>query len=346
MREAVVKWHSRKQFLEFIDLPSSIHSWRRRRTVADELLSTCSKGEEWTALVGRRFTKTTARQAAGLHAILDLRVEEETLHSSSFPDKILQPDCPSRSYNLFKVVYLSSEQQSLFQDVIPQVLRSWPADKPCAIVWLARVLPGFMSSIDGELMSRYGRQAIQNAKPWTNVWLDGMWLLTALFLGQFALTEGLRTTHSVAKFILHAGMEVFGKEASDAIGTTRGPSEVVMLSVLYPVVLTCLQSGEGEFLQAVVPSTITLGPFVGACVDALYANGSMTCSALKALALLRDVPTALEDIAPPKMSLLISCCMDIVLVKGLWSKSSLIEKVSICATSLSSNVYGQYELTI
>lgn len=260
MRGAVVKWQSRMQFFEFTDLRvrSSIHARHRRRTVADELLSTCSKGEEWAALVARRFTKTTARQAAGLRAIL----EEETLHTSSSPDNILKPNFPSRSYSLFKVIYLPSEQQPLFQDVIPQVLGSWPADKPCAIVWLARVIPGFMSRIDGQLMSRYGRQAIQNAKPWTNVWLDGMWLLTALFLGQFALTEEPRTSHSVAKFILHAGMEVLGKAASDATAWRR--SEVAMLSVLYPVVLTCLHSGGGESLQAIVPSTITLGPFVEA----------------------------------------------------------------------------------
>ncbi|KAG9041788.1 hypothetical protein FS837_011740 [Tulasnella sp. UAMH 9824] len=331
MEKAVTKWQSRKRFLEFTtDLRvdskwSTIHTWRRRRTVADELLSTSSKGEEWATLVARRFTKTAARQITGLRAILELRVEEEGFYTSTYPGGILKPDCTSRSYSLLHLVLTHIEPQSFFHNVLPQVLEDWPAEKPCAIVWLARVIRAFMARVPAKLVSKYGRQAIQNAAPWTKEWLDAMWLLTALYLGQVACTEKRTTMLSVAKLVLHAGMEALGNQ-SDAFGKTRTREEGSRRKVLYSIVLVCLNSRGEDDLHFLVPSAITLGPFVAVCIDDLCANGSMTCSALKALALLRDVPTAMENIPPSQMSNLVYCCLDIVLGREVWKKSSLIEK--------------------
>ncbi|KAG8965572.1 hypothetical protein FRC05_003222 [Tulasnella sp. 425] len=332
MRVAVVKWQSRKQFFELTADPPAdserpgIHSWRRRRAAADALFSTGSKGEEWAALVVGRFTKTTRRQIAGLHAILRLRVEEELPNMPGCPGLEPKPDCSGQAYNLLKLVFIRFEPKSLFQDVVEPVLRDWPVDKPCAIAWLARVISVFMPRVDANAMSRYGRQVIQNVERWTNDWLHGMWLLSTLFLGQITWTENRTTILSIARLILHVGMEALGSQTSDTVGTTPVPDEVSRQVVLYSVVMTCLHCGGEDTLQSIVPSFITLGPFVVACIEALCANGSMICSALKVLALLRNVPTAMEDISPTKISILASCCMDIVLGRGAWNKSLLTAK--------------------
>ncbi|KAG8928676.1 hypothetical protein FRC01_005565 [Tulasnella sp. 417] len=331
MEVAVTKWQSRKRFFEFTtDLradneKSTIHAWRRRRTVADELLSTCLKGEEWATLVARRFTKTVTRQVAGLRAIMELRVEEESFYASTYPGGILKPDCPSRSYGLLNLVFRHIEPQSFFRDVIPQVLQSWPADKPCAVVWLARVIRAFMARIDAELMSKYGRQAIQKAERWTKEWLDAIWLLTALYLGQATWTKERVAMFSVAKIILHIGMDALGNW-NNPLSTAQSPNEASRLKVLYSIILMCKNLRGKDDLHFVVPSVITLEPFVAVCIDGLGANGSLTCSALKALALLRNVPTAMESIPSSQMSILASCCMDIVLCRGVWKKASLMEK--------------------
>ncbi|KAG8942671.1 hypothetical protein FRC04_003572 [Tulasnella sp. 424] len=332
MRVAVVKWQIRKQFFELTADPSAdsersgIHTWRRRRAVADALFSTGSKGKEWAALVVRRFSKSTERQIAGLRAILRLRVEEERLDMPSCRALGTRPECFDRSYNLLNLIFLRSEHPSFFQDVVTPVLRDWPADEPCAIAWLAQVIPNFMPRVDTGVMSGYGRRVIQNAKPLTSRWQWGMWLLLALFLGRVEWTQNRTEILSVAKFILHVGMEALGNQTTDAVGTIRTDSERTTLKVLYSIVFTCLKCGGEDTLPSIVPSAMTLGPFVEVCIEALCANGSMTCSALKALALLRNVPTVMEDIPQNKMSALATCCMDIVLGRGLWNKALLTAK--------------------
>ncbi|KAG8942672.1 hypothetical protein FRC04_003573 [Tulasnella sp. 424] len=313
MRVAVVKWQTRNQFFEFTADPpadnegSSIHTWRRRRAVADALFSTSSKGEEWAALVARRFTKTTGRQIAGLRAILRLRVEEEKSNMPGNRGLEPRPECSDRSYNLLNLVFLRSEPQSFFENVIPPVISS------------------FMPRVDARVTSGYGRRVIRNAKPWTTAWLWGMYLLSMVVLNHAASTQTRTTIISAAKLILHVGMEALGSLTSHAAYTTRTRSDVSRLQVLYSVIGTCLNCGGEDTLHSVVPSVMILGPFVESCIDALCADGSMTCSALKALALLRNVPTIMEDILQSKMSVLATCCMDIVLERGLWKKSLLVE---------------------
>ncbi|KAG8942670.1 hypothetical protein FRC04_003571 [Tulasnella sp. 424] len=329
MRVAVVKWQTRKQFLEFTSDPpidsegSSIHTGRRRRVVADALFSTGSKGEEWADLVARRFTKTTERQIAGLRAILRLRDAEELSDASEHLILTSELDYSQVSYRLLSLVFMQFEPESFFPDVVPSVLRDWPANNPWAIVWLVRVISTFMSRVDAGVMLGYGRRVIQNAKPWTNQWLGGMWLLLALVLDQVASPRSRTTILSAAKLILHVGMEALGNQTTDTVGTFN---DVSGQKVLYSVVMTCLNCEEEDTLHSIVPSIMTLGPFVEACIDVLSANGSMTCSTLKALALLRNVPTIMEDIPQTKMSILATCCMDIVLGRGLWNGSLLTEK--------------------
>ncbi|KIO17385.1 hypothetical protein M407DRAFT_32943 [Tulasnella calospora MUT 4182] len=182
-----------------------------------------------------------------------------------------------------------------------------------------------MARVDVEMMSKYGRQVIQKAILWTKEWLDAIWLLTALYLSQAAWTRNQVAMFSVAKMILHIGMEALGNR-NDAFGTIQTPNEGSRLKVLYSIILTCLNSREEDEVHFIIPSIITLGPFIAACIDDLCANSSMTCSALKALVLLRNVPTALENIPPSQLFLLANCCMDIVLGRGAWKKSSLMEK--------------------
>ncbi|KAG8928677.1 hypothetical protein FRC01_005566 [Tulasnella sp. 417] len=334
MRVAAVKWQARKQFFELTSDPrcdsrlSTTHASCRLRTAADRLLSASSKGEQWASIVARRFTKTTARQIAGLRAVLRLRVEEERHLASSYPGTILRPDCPSRSYMLLKLIFTRMEPQSLFQDVVPAVLQEWPADKPRAVVWLARVVWAFMSHVDEDVMSKYGTQVIQNAEPWTNEWLNGVWLLTALFLGHVAWTTKPASILSVAKFILHVGMESLGKEPFAGSETPHIPNEGARLKVLFSVVIVCLNCEE-HILNSVVPSIITLGPFVEACVDMLLANGPMMFSALKALALLRDIPAVMENLPPSRMAALVDCCMDAVLGRAQWNNPLTRENVNI-----------------
>ncbi|KAG8924065.1 hypothetical protein FRC00_005528 [Tulasnella sp. 408] len=124
-------------------------------------------------------------------------------------------------------------------------------------------------------------------------------------------------------------MEAFGNRSSDATGNYSMPDETSKLKVLYSILSTCLKCDE-ESLRFILPSTIILQPFVEACVDALCANGSMTCSALKALALLSNIPTGIENLPHERTCTLSSCCMNIVLGGVFWDKSAISEE---CITS-------------
>lgn len=331
MRVAVVKWRCREQFLEFTSDSSmdkeqlTMHGWRRRRTLAEEILSTGSKDKEWAALVAQRFNKTTTRQIAGLRAILKLRIEEELYNGSSCPDTEIKFDCSGGSYELLKLVFVVFQPESFFQNTVPPVLRDWPADKPWVIIWLAKVVPNFMHHVDLELMSRYGRQVLRNATRWTNRWLNGLWLLLALFVGRVTSAQDRINALSVAKLILHVGMEAFGSQSSDAAADCSIESK---RKVLYSILSTCLNCGGEESLHSILPSAIILEPFVEACVDALCANGPLGCSALRTLALLRNISTGMETLLPQKLTALSSCCMNIVLGGGFWDMSAMSEEVS------------------
>ncbi|KAG8928143.1 hypothetical protein FRC01_006406 [Tulasnella sp. 417] len=341
MRMAVVKWQCRKQFFEFTSDPQShkeqptTHDWRQRLTLAEQLLSTSSKGSEWASLVVRRFNKTTARQIAGLRAILRLRVEEESHSGSSYLGRIPQSAYAGRSYELLDLLFLRSQPTCFFPDVISPVLRDWSTDTPWVIVWLVIVIPDFRTRVDTKAMLRYGRGVIRTATTWSNPWLTGLWLLLTLFTDQVDWAKESSNTISMAKLILHVGMEAFGNQASAAIGNCSTPNEASKLKVLYSILSTCLKCDGEDSLRSILPSAIILEPFVEACVDALCANGPMTCTALKAIALLVDTPTIadipsfVENLPPQKVSALASCCMSIVLGGVFWDKSAILEERGI-----------------
>lgn len=335
MRTAVVKWQCRQQFFEFTSDPQvhkgqpTTHAWRRRRTLAEQLLTTSSKGSEWAALVVRRFNKTTERQITGLRAILRLRVDEESRNSWNYPGTIPQSARAGRSYDLLDLLFIRSQPPSFFQDVVSPVLRDWSTDTPWVIVWLIIVVPNFRTRVDAQAMLRYGREVIRSATTWSTTWLTGLWLLLTLFTDRIASPKERPNILSVAKLILHVGMEAFGNQASDAISDRSAPGETPKLKVLYSIISTCLGCGGEDSLRSISPSAIILEPFVEACVDALCANGSMACSALKALALLMNLPTGMENLPPQKVSTLASCCMNVVLGGEFWDRSAILEEVSM-----------------
>ncbi|KAG9041787.1 hypothetical protein FS837_011739 [Tulasnella sp. UAMH 9824] len=330
---AVIKWQSRKQFLEFtsdsrMDKEQlTMHGWRRRRTLAEQILSTSSKGEKWAALVAQRFNKTTTRQIAGLRAILKLRTEEELYNGSSCADTEIKFDCSGGSYELLRLVFVVFQPESFFKDTVSPVLRDWPTDKPWVIIWLAKAVPNFMRHVDLDLMSRYGRQVLRNATRWTNDWLNALWLILALFMGRVASTEDRISTLFVAKLILHVGMEAFGSQSSDAAADYSESYVESQRKVLYSILSTCLNCGGEESLHSILPSAIILEPFIEACVDALCANGPLSCSALRSLALLKNMSTGMEILLPQqKLTALASCCMNIVLGGGFWDMSAMSEE--------------------
>lgn len=332
MRMAVVKWQSRKQFFEFtsdsrVDKEqSTIHAWRRRRTLVEQMLLTSSKGEEWAALIARRFNKTTTRQIAGLHAILRLREEEEIHNSPGIPYNLIKFEYCGGSYGLLMLVFVRFQPESFFQDAVSSVLRDRLTHEPWVIIWLVNVIPNFMRRVNPGLMFKYGHEVIHYAMAWTNQWLHGLWLLLALFIGQVASKKDRTNILSVGKLILHVGMEAFGNLTSDAAHNHPKPHVESKRKVLSSILSTCWNCDGEEFFQSILPSTIILEPFAEACVNALCANDPLTCSALKALALLRNIPTGMENLPPAKMSALASSCMNIVLGGGFWDKSAILEE--------------------
>lgn len=312
----MIKWQSKENFIAITSNLGSkspaAHYWRKRRAAANQLLRLALESADSSAIVARRFLKTEERQLIGLRAILQLREEEDLYGTGGY-----QTDAKNtlHSVYLLGLVFFHVDQATFCQKIVPSILQDWPVDRAAVILWLARSIPDFFTRTELVVFAGYGRRVVQQSVAASNQWLKGMELLVLVLLSCSALGDDSKIRHPTAKFILHAGMEAIVKQSSTSLNGCHREG-LATVETLGAVITACLETANRDVLEFILPSSITLEPFVATCIDMVIVDGIDSWLALKALVLLRDVTNVAEGVPAEKASALGQRCMSLVFTQG------------------------------